>query len=35
MIEQPLGWDDLFADNPGAISRGVANRDAKCDHFCG
>ncbi len=24
----------LFADNPGAISRGVADRDAKCDHFC-
>src|SRR6516165_3982685 len=24
-----------MADNPGAISRGVADRDAKCDHFCG
>src|SRR5215467_4417060 len=29
-------WVSLrVADHPGAISRGVADRDAKCDHFCG
>jgi len=24
-----------FGDHPGAISRDIADRDAKCDHFCG
>lgn len=27
--------DYFRIDNPGAISRGSGDRDAKCDHFCG